>query len=81
MTVADLLAASRAAHADYRRIANKRRLTDNDRQLHDAYAFREKAHNADPEHRHPAWQADDVPHEALMGFYRQKLGIAPSSVN
>ena len=74
MTVADLLAASRAAHADYRRIANKRRMTDNDRQLHEALAFRQKAHDADPEHRHPAWQADTAPHDTLMSFYRQRTG-------
>jgi hypothetical protein len=76
VTVADLLAASRAAHAEYRRIANRRRITDNDRQLHDALAFRQKAHDADPEHRHPAWQADIAPHADLMAFYRQKLGIS-----
>lgn len=77
MTVADLLYASRGHHTHYRRaVAAKADAAVVDQHVTAALATREQAHALDPEHVHPAWQADPAPHDALMAFYRQRLGRA-----
>lgn len=67
--VASLLAQSWAAHADRKR-----------GKLSDAYEFRRRAHELDPEHTDPAWQDEQAKtprgvdtHKAVMAFYEEAL--------
>lgn len=85
MTVADLLAQSRAAHDRYRRAANPRPDSNGhhvhprdyataEREVADALALRLEAHALDPEHTDEAWAGDaKATHEQLVGFYRTYL--------
>jgi len=74
MTVADLLAASRASHAIYRQAVAKKSDPDVARgHLRDALSARQRADQIDSEHRHPAWQADPAPHAELVAFYEKVL--------
>ena len=82
MTVAELLAASRAAHAAYQQ---EQRKTDGKTSLANyalceqhvarAYETRAQAHAADPDHADAAWQSDTVPHARLMEFYARYPSI------
>ncbi len=75
--VADLLQRSREAHGRYRRaVAAKSTDAAIDDHVRQALDARMDAHGLDPEHAHPAWQADPAPHDALVAFYRQRLGRA-----
>lgn len=82
MKVAELLTASRASHATYRQLAARPpKPVGWQSHLWDALTLRERAHDADPGHRDPAWSEDRVSHEALMGFYREQLGIPAPETN
>jgi hypothetical protein len=75
MSVAELLATSYSAHAEYRRLANERR-PDKRIPLQQAYHARKAAHEADPEHLDPAWSLDQkATHDELMSFYEQQLAL------
>lgn len=86
-TVQSLLAASKAAHARYRRLAgtiDKRgsvasppHYPSAEREVRDALKLRLEAHDADPTHADPQWAADEPqwPHEKLVAFYRNYLVI------
>lgn len=83
LTVAALLTASRAAHAEYRQLANRTAAAEQKKpegwqvSLWDALHFRRQAHEADPRHVDPSWAADGYgsTHDALMAFYEQQLGL------
>ncbi len=83
MIVAELLAASRAAHDQYK--ANLPRMTptgvggvapsagnpvDAKRYLTEAKRLRQEAQDADPSYADPAWAAEPVPHAEIMAFYQ-----------
>lgn len=76
MTVADHLNAARQAHDKYRRAmsvkADAEAVNDHARA---ALVHRLAAHDLDPEHTHPAWASDPAPHDALVSFYRTRLGV------
>lgn len=78
--VAELLARSRAHHADYRRIVGTRNLAREVRQaqtrdaLRLALDARLSADAADPEHVDPAWALDRAPHAELVAFYQRTIG-------
>lgn len=82
MTVAELLTASRSAHVRYRQVASTRptchhvapQVAEISSALGDAYILRQRAHDADPDHRDPAWASDLAQHDELMAFYRKFLG-------
>lgn len=77
MTPAALLAQSRAAHDEYRKLAHKGRKPSGwQAHLWDALTCREQAHALDPEHLDPAWSEDTAPHETLIAFYRKQLGVS-----
>lgn len=74
-TVRELLAQSRAAHAEYRSLTTARVAKDVTLvPLARARDLRQQAHDADPEHSDPAWTLDKASHSELMSFYRQQLG-------
>lgn len=77
MTVAEILTAARASHAEYRRLAaTPPKPSGWQRALWDAYTLRLQAERQDPDRLDPAWDADRADHASLMHFYRQQLGIA-----
>lgn len=53
-------------------------------ELQRAYDLRVQAHTLDPDHTAPAWETVYIDgaqkgrhlHDSLMGFYKQRLGIA-----
>ena len=76
MTVADHLHAARQAHDKYRRARGGKA----DAEAVNAHAraaleARLAAHDLDPDHSHPAWASDPAPHDALVAFYRTRLGV------
>lgn len=78
---ASLLRQSRAAHAEYHRLAAV--YTGSQWEAGDAEAARDALANAlalrvdadaaDPDHADPGWRADKVPHADLMAFYTKYL--------
>jgi hypothetical protein len=89
MTVAELLTASRASHAQYRALgspAKKQPQVKGDPSiigghLWDAYYLRAHAHKTDPQQTDPAWAEDlyanrGVSSADLQRFYRKALGIS-----
>lgn len=79
LSVAELLAGSRAAHLTYRQHAGR---VDKDGKVTVPYQedpavdavtkardLRQRAHDLDPTHTDTAWRADQAPHDALMQFY------------
>lgn len=76
MNVADYLSQSRQAHDKYRRAqAVKADAEAVNQHVREALDARLAAHDLDPDHGHPAWTSDPAPHDALVGFYRQRLGV------
>lgn len=77
--VADLLAASRAAHERKKQHAGRADKHGNvthppnygraEAEIAEALRLRREAHGLDPEHLDPAWALDRVPHTKLMAFY------------
>ena len=72
MTVADLLAASRDAHLEYRRRLTSP-MADLLTPLQRAHDTRTEAHELDPDHTDPAWQADSATHGELMRYFERQL--------
>lgn len=83
MTVAEMLAESMRLHLSAKPAAKaKRAWSEIAPTLRDAYVLRKQAHEADPEHRDPAWSFEQKhtpngvdTHEAMMAFYRD-CGVA-----
>ena len=90
LTVATLLAQSRAAHlrkkhhagrADPKgRVLSAPDYPQAEHAIREAIRTREEAHALDPDHTDPAWVSDQalnhgVSHEVLMAFFRQYLLI------
>lgn len=81
--VGDLLAASRAAHARYRRHAGTADAKGNitraydatvcEPAITDALKTRLQAHELDPDHADPAWAQDGAQHQKLVTFYERFL--------
>jgi len=78
--VAGLLAASKSAHAAYRR-ADAAKSGDAEKRIHIEHALtaRQDAHTADPTHDEPEWGSETLEqHEALVSFYESWLERHPS---
>lgn len=85
--IAQLLAASTAAHVRYRQFSPHQRQHNGKLQqesgdaiearaaLDAAYQFRLRAHEMDPLHDAQIWQDEPVADTDLMDFYRQQLGL------
>lgn len=89
MTVAELLSASRAAHAVYRDNAGRVHsdgsiLTLGDRNrayqaVQTAADCRQQANDADPTHSDPEWLNDPAPDADLSSFYARFLSVSPTA--
>ncbi len=81
MTVSEHLAASRAAHVQYRSLHDTTKNTDDlgmRAAIQDALDHRVAAARADSAHADPAWRIDvfegvPVPHAELVAFYKEFL--------
>lgn len=77
MTVSELLAQAKAAHADYRRLGGAKSTPQQKRPLiQAAYDARLAAEQLDPEHADPAW-AKETQHADLLLFYEKFLELNP----
>lgn len=86
-SIAELLAASKAAHLTYRQALTDRRVSAANAALADAATQRANAELADPNHTDPAWADSGATHNAsghishadlhddLLMFYANKLDI------
>src|SRR3990167_8808561 len=90
LTVAILLAQSRAAHLRKKHHAGRADKKGTvisppdypqaEQAIREAIRYREEAHTLDPDHTDPVWVSDQalnrgVSHEALLAFFRQYLTI------
>lgn len=94
MTVSELLAASRAAHADYRRFAGRTTLGTRTEEpqlskcgqaILAALQTRTEAEALDPQHADPAWLQDfdamkGQPSASIIGFYVRYLASGAAVV-
>lgn len=75
MTVAEVLAAARAAHTLYREAVIAKDAIAAGVALVQAQQHRLQAQSIDPERADPAWAAEAAthPHDALLAFYAEQL--------
>jgi len=74
--VADLLAASQAAHQTALLLRQRRDTAHRDHLIR-ARDLRLEAHAADPAHADPAWALERADHDALLVFYARMLERPP----
>jgi hypothetical protein len=67
--VGNLLARSRAEHANYQRANRAGDRVREKAYIQAALALREQAHGLDPHHDDDGWLDDQVSHEAIIDFY------------
>jgi len=67
--VSNLLARSRAAHADYQRANRAGNKVLEKIAILQAKELREQAHALDPSHEDAGWVDDPVSHDSIMDFY------------